>query len=123
MHIHGWCCGGDGRRWSVLAIVGMVVGGLAFAAALALAFGWVVMMLWNWLMPTLFGLPVISYAQAWGLVLLSHILFKGGHWGGGPARGKRHARHDGPFWKRCEGDGDEPAGVGTREESRPEGGA
>jgi hypothetical protein len=61
----------------VLAIIGMVVGGLAFAAALALAFGWVVMMLWNWLMPTLFGLPVISYAQAWGLVLLSHILFKG----------------------------------------------
>ena len=56
-----------------------VVGGLAFAAVIALLFGLILMALWNWLMPEIFGLPAISYWQAWGLVLLAHILFKGGH--------------------------------------------
>ena len=35
-------------------------------------------MLWNWLMPTLFGLPTISPLQAAGLILLSQILFARG---------------------------------------------
>jgi hypothetical protein len=45
------------------------------------------MSLWNWLMPALFGWPSIGYWQAWGLVILSRILFGGfrgagggGHW-------------------------------------------
>ncbi len=33
--------------------------------------------LWNWLMPTLFGLPVISFWQALGLLVLSRVLFGG----------------------------------------------
>ena len=37
-----------------------------------------VMWLWNWLMPTLFGLIEITYFPAMGIVLLSDILFKGG---------------------------------------------
>ena len=40
-------------------------------------FGWVVMLLWNWLMPDIFGLGQITYWQGWGLLLLSSILFKG----------------------------------------------
>lgn len=40
-------------------------------------FGFVVMLLWNWLMPTLFGLPTIGFWQAWGLFVLSKILFGG----------------------------------------------
>ena len=49
-------------------------------------FGLVVMSLWNWLMPTLFGLKAITYWQAWGLLVLCWILFGGlrhgghGHW-------------------------------------------
>ncbi len=39
-------------------------------------FGWVVMLLWNWLMPDIFGLKRISYWQGWGLLALSSILFK-----------------------------------------------
>jgi hypothetical protein len=35
------------------------------------------MLLWNWLMPDIFGLKEISYWQAWGLFLLSTLLFKG----------------------------------------------
>lgn len=33
-------------------------------------------LLWNWLMPEIFGLKVISLFQAWGLAFLSSILFK-----------------------------------------------
>ncbi len=46
------------------------------------ALGWVVMALWNWLLPNLFsGVSEISYVQAMGVLLLSKILF-GGHCGG-----------------------------------------
>ena len=60
----------------VLAIAGFAILGLIVAAVLALLFGLVLMVLWNWLMPIIFGLPVITFWQAWGLVVLSHILFK-----------------------------------------------
>src|SRR5580704_17419236 len=50
--------------------------------------GFVVMGLWNWLMPALFGLKVIGYWQAVGLIILSTILF-GGFRGGGGRSGHR----------------------------------
>jgi hypothetical protein len=60
--------------------VGAILGGLALAVVLAFLFGLFVMWLWNWLMPAIFGLGTITYWQAWGLVLLAHLLFKvGGH--------------------------------------------
>ena len=34
------------------------------------------MILWNWLMPIIFGLPEIGFWQACGLQLLATILFK-----------------------------------------------
>jgi hypothetical protein len=34
------------------------------------------MLLWNWLIPTVFGLPEITFWQACGLQLLATILFK-----------------------------------------------
>ena len=57
-------------------IAGRVVLGIAAAAVFALVFGVLVMLLWNWLMPAIFGLGAITFWQAWGLVVLSHILFK-----------------------------------------------
>ncbi|MBD2721469.1 hypothetical protein [Hymenobacter armeniacus] len=44
--------------------------------------------LWNWLMPSLFHLPVISLAQTLGLLALSRILFgfRGGRPGGWAAK-------------------------------------
>jgi hypothetical protein len=54
--------------------------------ALAIAvFGFVVMGLWNWLLPSLLGLPRITFVQALGVLILSKILFGGfrGHHGGG----------------------------------------
>ena len=35
-----------------------------------------VMLLWNWLMPTIFGLTTINIWQAGGLILLCNLLFK-----------------------------------------------
>ncbi len=49
-----------------------------------LLFGYVVMWLWNWLMPDLFGLATITYWQAFGLLVLSKIFF--GFGSGGPRK-------------------------------------
>ncbi len=40
-----------------------------------IAFSYIVMSLWNWLIPELFGGPMITMWQAIGLLLLSKILF------------------------------------------------
>jgi len=48
-----------------------------FAALGVAVLGSVVMALWNWLMPALFGWRVIGFWQALGLLVLSKILFGG----------------------------------------------
>jgi len=100
--------GHDGRRrFPIVAIIAMSIGGVALAAALALLFGWIVMLLWNWLMPGIFHLPTISYWQGWGLVLLSHILIKPSFGPGGRGHGpwnRGHGRGHDKEWKaRMEG--------------------
>ena len=52
--------------------------------------GFIVMTLWNWLMPAVAGWRAISFWQALGLLVLSKLLFGGfrGGWG--------HGRH----WRR-----------------------
>jgi hypothetical protein len=55
---------------------------VAFGLLAAGIFGLVTSGLWNLLMPHLFGLPVISFWQALGLLALSRILF-GSHGGWG----------------------------------------
>jgi len=35
----------------------------------------ILMLLWNWLMPGIFGLATIGYFKAFGLYLMSRILF------------------------------------------------
>ena len=48
-------------------------------AAMIIAMGYVVMLLWNWLMPGIFELRIISFWEAVGLVALPKILFGGFH--------------------------------------------
>lgn len=57
-------------------------------------FGWIVMLLWNWLMPEIFGMPSIGFWQAVGLLVLCRILFGGigGH-GHHHGHGMCHGRH------------------------------
>lgn len=61
---------------------------------LAFLFGWVVMLLWNWLMPDIFGLKRLTYWQAWGLLILCHILFKGFGSGHNGRRSDRKRRRE-----------------------------
>ena len=70
----------SGCKTKCFKIALMVIVGIA-------ALGWVVMLLWNWLMPALFaGTSQVDYLQALGILLLSRILFGGfrgschGHW-------------------------------------------
>ena len=74
------------RRFRPLFFIPLIVGGIVLALVMAFLFGFFVMLLWNWLMPEIFGLGIISYWQAWGLVLLAHILFKMG--------AQRHPDHE-----------------------------
>lgn len=84
------------RGKSPALIAGMIVLGVVAIAGLAILFGFVVMWLWNWLMPEIFGLPFLSYWQAVGLFILLKILI------GGCGSGKgNHSKHESPSEHRC----------------------
>jgi hypothetical protein len=50
--------------------------GLGLIALLGILLGLPLQLLWNWLMPTIFNLPTITFWQAMGLNILASILFK-----------------------------------------------
>jgi hypothetical protein len=73
------------RKWiwiAPLAILGIVLFGYLG--------GEIVMLLWNWLLPPLFGWRTLTFWQGLGLLALCRILFGG--WGGSGG-GKGHIRH------------------------------
>lgn len=53
-----------------------VLAGIALIVIVGLFVGLPVMWLWNWLMPAIFGLPVIGFWQAVGLYILAGAFFK-----------------------------------------------
>jgi len=59
--------------------------------AVAVGIGAIIMLLWNWLMPVIFGLPILSLWQALGLFILMRILF------GSFGFGRRGGMHGGRF--------------------------
>ena len=74
------CKGGMDGWWEDRTLPEKILLGIGFGilgVGLLFLCGWVVMLLWNWLMPELFGLKTVSYWQAWGLLILASILFKG----------------------------------------------
>jgi len=75
---------GKNRRWLFLLVPPVIV-------LVVFLFGEVVMHLWNWLLPTLFGLHAITFWQALGLLVLCRILF-GGFGGHGKHRGEWRRR-------------------------------
>jgi len=54
---------------AIAALIGLV-------AIVIVLLGYPLMLLWNWLIPNIFGLPEITFWQAIGLNFLSTILFK-----------------------------------------------
>jgi hypothetical protein len=85
------------KSYSLLRIVKIPVLAMLFVVVLA-GLGFVVMSLWNWLMPALFGLKLIGYWQGVGLILLSKILFGG--FRGSAGRGGRRLHRMGGGWKQ-----------------------
>jgi hypothetical protein len=80
------------KRHGFWRVTGSIITGVIIAALFALVFGGLVMVLWNWLMPALFGLGTIGYWQGFGLVLLAKLLFGGvGH------RGMETNKPKGPY--------------------------
>ena len=68
--------------------------------ACALVLGFIVMSLWNWIIPDLFpGTAQISFLQALGLFLLGRILI-GGFKGWGRRHCCGHNGYKGGYWKR-----------------------
>lgn len=55
-----------------LALIVLVI---ALAALISILLSLPVMILWNWLMPAIFGLGEITIFQAWGLNFLTNLLF------------------------------------------------
>jgi hypothetical protein len=49
---------------------------LGVIALLGILLGLPLQLLWNWLMPTIFNLPTITFWQAMGLNIMASILFK-----------------------------------------------
>jgi len=75
------------KKWIWIAPLAI----LALLAFIALG-GWVVSLLWNGLLPALFGWKLITFWQALGILVLCRILFGG--WGGhgqGRSSMRRHA--------------------------------
>ena len=88
------------KIWILVAVLGPP--GLALFMFLV---GKLVMSLWNWLLPPLFGLPAITFWQGLGLLMLCRILFGGfGSHGSGspPSRSRKPEEQDRVRHAMCE---------------------
>ena len=65
-----------GDNWFI-EIIGWIVVGIGFVCLIALLFAIPTWLLWNWLMPNIFGLPEISLVQGLGIASFSSLLFGG----------------------------------------------
>ena len=79
----------------VIKVIMMVI---IFSALFLLAI-YVLMRLWNWLMPDLFGLATINYWQALGIMVLAKLLF--GFGGGGKNKGRSSHKRKFKSSHRC----------------------
>lgn len=70
-------------------IIGMIIFGAVFITGLAILFGFIIMWLWNWLMPMIFGLTTLNFWQAVGVFILAKILLGGCNFGGDESSSKK----------------------------------
>lgn len=59
----------------ILEILGNILAFIGVLGIICLFLGLPIMLLWNWLMPIIFGLGKITFWQAVGLNFLSGVLF------------------------------------------------
>jgi hypothetical protein len=87
---------------TVIQRIGWVIGGIILAVFLAFIFGYFVMLLWNWIMPALFGLPVITYWMGFGIIILARLIFGGfGHGSPHDKWGHHDRFHNSKFRNKC----------------------
>jgi hypothetical protein len=75
------------KKWYYIVPAAMVMAPI-FIALFVFVAGGLVMQLWNWLLPPLFGWPQITLLQGFGLLVLCRILFGGFGGGGGNSQSK-----------------------------------
>jgi len=85
------------RLTKILLLTPLVILGILIFTTIG---GAIVMLLWNWLAPALFGLPLISFWQAIGLLALCRILFGGFGLNGGGNRSGSRRRMEGRIRER-----------------------
>jgi hypothetical protein len=121
------------RRFRTRSKITKVIGIIIMAIIGIFAFGSIVMLLWNALMPVIFHLPLIGFWQALGLLLLTKILFSGFR-GGPKAHWKRDQLKEGwtrmtpeqkerfkqEWGRRCRKPFNEPGTAPFNEQSTPE---
>ena len=82
---------------------GFIAGAIVLGAGAFVLFTFVVMWLWNWLMPEIFRLGMITFWQAAGILLLSKIIFSsschGQRWHSDRRKKYWHSRFE-EKWKR-----------------------
>ncbi len=66
----------NGTGWGIFATVLVVIICLAFCFGVLCLEGWIVMLLWNAVIVTIFGAPTLSFWLSVGILLLCNILFK-----------------------------------------------
>lgn len=77
----------------VMQRIGWVIGGIFLALFLAFIFGYFVMLLWNWIIPIIFGLPEIDYWMAFGIIILARLIFGGFGHGDHHRKSNHHERY------------------------------
>ena len=109
-HGHDWDSDSwwEDRTLPEKVMLGILFGILGIGALFL--FGWVVMALWNWLMPGLFGVGELTYWKAWGLLVLCWILFKS--WGFGDTSSSSDRKRKRQL-RRYMREGQSPAGEDT----------
>ncbi len=87
MTFRNFCCDKETAKSGIKKVL-MIIGFAILGAGLIVLMGFVIMWLWNWLMPMIFNLPQLNYWQAVGVFILSKIIFGG--FGGGSSNESGH---------------------------------
>jgi hypothetical protein len=78
------------RRWKLVFIIPAAILGILLFVAIG---GKIVLDLWNWLLPPLFGWRQITFWQALGILVLCRVLFGGfGRHGSGGSNFRRRMK-------------------------------
>jgi len=66
----------NGMGWGILVTILVILFFLVLAFGVLCFEGWIVMLLWNAVVVTVFGVPTLSFWLSVGILLLCNILFK-----------------------------------------------